>query len=301
MKRVLERVDSWFNEPAAPDRLGALRIMVGLFASVYLVLRFPAFHALGSAPDREFEPVGVLWLLGSPLPSPAVTIGLFATIALGVAFTVGACFRVCGPLFALLLLVTTTYHSSWGQLLWFENLMVLHVLILGFSASADACAVDARIHSAPAPNPAYGWPVRLAAVVTVLTYVLAGVAKLRIGGLDWLRGDTLRNHIAYSAARLDLLGATPSPLARPLVANGWMAAPVALLVVVVELCAPVALIGGRIRDTWVAIVWMMHAATAAVMFVVFPYPLLLVAFAPLYPLERMLDRVSGPARRMPRY
>ena len=97
MKRVLNRVDSWFTEPAAPDRLGAMRIVVGLFATVYLVLRFPAFHALGSAPDREFEPVGVLWLLGSPLPSPALTIGLFASIAFGIAFTVGACFRVILP------------------------------------------------------------------------------------------------------------------------------------------------------------------------------------------------------------
>jgi hypothetical protein len=34
----------------------------------------------------------------------------------------------------------------------------------------------------------------------------------------------------------------------------------------------------------------MHAAIAGLMFVVFPYPLLLAAFAPLYPLERLLRR-----------
>ena len=51
--------------------------------------------------------------------------------------------------------------------------------------------------------------------MTVVTYVLAGLAKLRIGGVDWLVGDTLRNHVAYSAVRLEVLGARPSPLAAP--------------------------------------------------------------------------------------
>ena len=48
-------------------------------------------------------------------------------------------------------------------------------------------------------SPGADWPVRVAAVVTVLTYVLAGIAKLRIGGVAWMTGDTLRNHVAFSA------------------------------------------------------------------------------------------------------
>ena len=87
----------------------------------------------------------------------------------------------------------------------------------------------------PPIDAAYGGPVRLAALVTVLTYVLAGVAKLRLGGLEWMLGDTLRNHVAYSAARLDLLGGTPSPLGRRLVAQAWLFPPLAIATVLVEL------------------------------------------------------------------
>ena len=137
------------------------------------------------------------------------------------------------------------------------------------------------------PDPRYGWPVRLAAVVTATTYVLAGLAKLRLGGLGWLLGDTLRHHVAYSAVRLDVLGGTSSPIGRLLVTQAWLFPPLAIATVVVELSAPVALLGGRVRTIWVAAAWALHAGVAALMLVVFPYPLFLVAFAPLFRLERL--------------
>jgi hypothetical protein len=139
--------------------------------------------------------------------------------------------------------------------------------------------------------------------VTVLTYVLAGVAKLRIGGLEWMDGETLRNHIAFSAARLDVLGGTPSPFVEPLLGMAWLFTPFAIATVVIELAAPVALLGGAARNVWVASAWLMHAGIAALMFVVFPYPLALVAFAPLFELERLVDAVrsllaTGPRKRL---
>jgi hypothetical protein len=53
------------------------------------------------------------------------------------------------------------------------------------------------------------------------------------------------------------------------------------------MAAPLALIGGRIRTVWVVLTWLMHVTIAALMFVVFPYPLFAVAFAPFYNLERL--------------
>ena len=55
----------------------------------------------------------------------------------------------------------------------------------------------------------------------------------------------------------------------------------------VELAAPVALLGGWVRNAWVVAAWLLHAGVAALMFVVFPYPLFLVAFAPFFRLERL--------------
>jgi hypothetical protein len=289
MTAVLRRAEAWLFAPAPAERLAVLRLLAGSFAVAYLLVRLPAFLALADAPTRSFQPVGLLSPLAGPWSATTVRVLVLCTIALGVAFTAGLWFRVVGPVFGIGLLLLCTYRSSWGQLLHFENLMVLQVLVVGFAPSADVLAVGAARSRdvRPGADAAYGGPVRLAALVTVLTYVLAGVAKLRLGGLEWMVGDTLRNHVAYSAARLDLLGGRPSPLGRYLVARAWLFPPLAVATVLVELAAPVALLGGRLRNAWVVAAWLLHAGVAALMFVVFPYPLFLVAFAPFFRLERL--------------
>jgi Vitamin K-dependent gamma-carboxylase len=299
---LVRRVDGWMFGAAPPERLAALRILCGLFAVVYLAVRHQAFLVLADASPSRFEPVGVLAVLDGPLPDGVLVALIVGTLIAGIAFTAGAWFRVSGPAFAVLLLVLTTYRSSWGRLLYFENLMVLHVVIVGLACSADAWSLDVRrrrYQRSTGDSASYGWPVRLAAAVTVLTYVLAGVAKLRIGGIDWMVGDTLRNHVAFSAARLDVLGATPSPLARPAVGQSWVFPPLAVATVLVEVGAPVALLGGRVRTVWVVAAWSMHVGIAALMFVVFPYPLALVAFAPLFALERLPTYGGSSSRRRP--
>ena len=311
MRSALRAADDWLFAAVGPQRLAVFRVMCGAFSVVYVAVRIRRFLDLADAPAARFDPLGPLAPLDSPVSGPLVVSGVVVLLALGVAFTCGLWFRVTGPLFAVALLLATTYRSSWGQVLYFETLMVLHVLIVGFTRSADALSVDARRRggTAPAPaspaspatpatsatsaNPCYGWPIRLAACVTVLTYVLAGVAKLRIGGVEWMDGETLRNHVAYSAARLDVLGGSPSPFAEPLLDAAWLFTPLAVATVVIELAAPVALLGGAVRNVWVVAAWLMHAGIAALMFVVFPYPLALVAFAPLFELERLADGVRS--------
>jgi hypothetical protein len=291
---VVTRADRWLSEPAPPERLGMFRLLAGGFAVGYLLVRAPAFWSLADRSPARFEPVGVLAWLDEPLSSRLWHTIFVFTVLVGVAFTVGVAFRASGPVFALGVLLVTTYRSSFGQLLYFENLLVLHLLIIGVSRSADALRLGGsgftRSVRGPPSSAAYGWPMRLAAIVTVVTYVLAGVAKLRFGGISWLTGDTLRNHIAFSAARLGLLGGHYSPLAEVVVANSWLLTPAAALVVVWELGAPVALLGGRVATAWVAGIWLMHVSIAATMFVVFPYPISLIAFAPFFRIERLVVR-----------
>jgi hypothetical protein len=295
---------------APPERLAVLRLLTGVWAAGYLVVRLPAFLALAHGDRRAFKPVGVLSLLNAPLPAAAVTTTVFVTIALAVAYTLGVGFRVTGPAFAIALLALTTYRSSWGQILWFETLVVVHVLIVGFAPSADALVVGRAAKPSTvsqtvsqavsqAVSHAYGAPVRLAAAVTATSYLLSGIAKLRTSGLDWMSSDTLQNHIAYSAARLDILGGTPSPVAPWLVTHPLLLTPLAVGTVVLELGAPVALVGGWIRTTWVAAAWLMHLGIAVSLFVVWGYPLWGVAFAPLFRLERLAEMVR--TRRARRY
>jgi hypothetical protein len=282
-------IDRWLMAPAPAVRVAVFRIMIGVFSAGYLVARLPTLLEMGDESRVGWDPVGVLWWLGDPLPRWAVRCAVLATIVLAVACATGLAFRIVGPAFAIALLFVTTYRSSGGQLLWFDDLLVLHSIVIACSPAADALRIGRRREPA-GESARYGWPLRVAAVVTVVTYALAGIAKLRIGGIAWLDGDSLRNHVAYSATRLRVLGGTPSPLAEPMMRIGWLFTPLAVATLVIELGAPLALLVSRLRVPWVALAWCMHTAIAATMFVVFPYPLALIAFAPLFRLERLLPR-----------
>lgn len=272
---------------APPERLAAFRICVGVFTVTYLTLRFPVFWGLVDKPASAFAGVGPLAWRDEPLPAGIIRGALLVALAAGVAVTLGLRHRVSGPVFALSVLLLTAYRSSWGQLLHFENLFVLHVLLLAAAPSADAWSLDARRTGGRRRDPTtYGLALQLACLCVVTSYVIAGIAKLRLGGVEWALGDTLRNHIAYSAVRLDLLGADGSPLAGPVVRTAWLLPPMAVTSLVIELAAPVALIGPRLRNVWVASAWLMHVGILALMLVGFPYPLFLVAFAPFFRLER---------------
>ena len=140
MTALVRRLSPSLFPSAPPERLAVLRVLSGAFALGYIVIRARAFLSLADADPSRFEPVGVLSPLGSPVPA-GVLLGCFAAaVVAGIAFVAGAWFRMSGPLFALLLLALSTYRSSWGQVLWLENVMVLQVLIVGFSRSADAIA-----------------------------------------------------------------------------------------------------------------------------------------------------------------
>ena len=283
---------------APAERLAMLRILTGTFALLYLLVRLPVFLQLG---DRRsgFDGVGVAVVLDRPVSGVVVDVVVAVTLVAGVSFVSGWRFRFGGPVFALGMLALASYRGSWGQLLHFENLMVLYLVIIALSPAADAWSVDARrrgdsgrrddgrMGPACCGSVAYGFPIALTSLVLVITYVIAGLAKVRYGGLEWVVGDTLRNHVAYAAARLELLGGSPSPLAGWAVGLDGIWPLVAAGTIVVELAAPVALVGGRIRTVWVAAAWLIHLGVLAFMLIGFPFPLLLVAFAPLYRVERL--------------
>ena len=98
-----------------------------------------------------------------------------------------------------------------GQVFHTENLLVLHVIALALAPAADP-----GDRSPPEGRGATAGAVKLLAALTVATYVLAGIAKLRIAGVAWLDGEQLRNQIAIDNLRKALLGAAIAPLATPL-------------------------------------------------------------------------------------
>jgi HTTM domain len=278
----------WLLAAAPPTRLAALRVLIGGYCVIRLLSTAPSLVQLTDLPDQQFVPVGVLSPLRSPPAAGLVVAALVVAVAAGLAFVLGWRWRLSGPLFAVLFFLLSTYRVSWGHVSHADHLPALQLLLCGIVPAADAWSLDARRRRrrVPEADARYGWPIKVLGLITVVTYVLAGVAKLRYGGMGWLDGDVLRNQIAADALQKTLLGATHSPLVGWVTSHGWVLAPSALVAVTVELAAPVALLGGRWRDAWVASAWLLHVAIAAVMAITFPYPLCGVAFAPFYDLER---------------
>lgn len=283
-----------FFSPAPPQRLALLRILVGAFATGYLLVRYPHLVSFGSFPEERFAPVGPVSVIDEPLGQELVTASVLAAVAAGVAFTAGWRYHISGPAFALLFGWVTTYRNSWGTVLHTENLLALHVLVVGFVAAADAFSVDERrTGERPSESWRYGWPLRLIALVTVLTYFVGGWAKLRFGGVDWWFGDTLRNQIAYDNLRKLILGDFYSPLGGWLTQYAWLFTPMAIMTMVVELGAPLALLGERIGRGFTIAAWSFHAAIVAMMMIVFPYQLSFIAFAAFWRLDAGWERVKG--------
>lgn len=292
MKAVFDRL--WYT-PTPPERLAMLRWLIGGCAFFYLLVRFGHLVGVASFPARQFHPVGPVGLLAAPLPAFLAVALVVAAVVLGLCFVTGWRFRVTGPLFAVVLLWVTSYRNSWGMVFHTENLMVLHVLVLGLAPSADVLSLDHREEHGE-PHGRYGWAIHLLCAVTVATYVIAGVAKLKHAGIDWVTTDTLRNFVAYDNIRKAELGAGYSLIGVFAARYDALFPPLAALSLGVELGAPLALLHRRLATWWSALAWSFHAGVLLIMAIVFHYPLLGLAYAPFFRVERIYHAV----RRWPR-
>lgn len=288
------RVARWWFADAPAERLAAVRIFVGAFAFVWVAFRLPEFYAVAKFPAAHWRPVGVTRVLDAPLPPSAVLVIGIVTAVLLAAFVLGVWHRVLAPLAALGLLWTLTYRNSWGMIFHTENLLVLHVLVLAITPCADAFALAPRPARAGA---GYGWALRLLAAITIVTYVLAGIAKLRIAGMDWLDGEQLRNQIAVDNLRKALLGDSIAPLATPFLDHPAGFVVFSIATIVLEVGAFVALLHERVGRWWALVAWGFHAGVVLLMNIWFPYPLLGLAYLPLLRAERPLVWIQARWRR----
>lgn len=293
---LLRRLDAFWLAGAPRERLATVRVLTGAFAVVYLVARANVLADFRGFGAHRFEPVGLARVLSAPV-APGVVFGLYlATLALGVAFMLGARFRVTGPLFALSFLALTSYRNSWGMVFHTDNLLVVHLGVLGVVPAAAALSLDARrgrgsvasaATTASDDDARFGWPLKLLCLLTATSYVLAGVAKLKISGLSWMQGDILRNYIAYDALRKAQVGSIYSPFGAWLVQYAWPFPIIGALTMLLELAGPFSLAHRRLSQLWVLGIWSFHVGVLATMAIAFPYPLSLVAYASFFDCEKL--------------
>ncbi len=237
----------------------------GVVIAVYLLARAPALTSF----IGTWQPVGVLFWSDGPF-SPVMVWVLWSAALLGSLGLLQPLrvLRFFTPIGAVAALILFTHRSSGGQILWFDILPALHLLALA--------AAGVRFDPLRA-----GWAMRLAALTTVATYVLAGIAKLRSGGVAWIADGALERQISFSARRFDALGGSPSPIAEWFLDLRGASIPLAVGVLAIELGAPLALLGRRSALVWSIAAWVMHVVIATTLFVVFHWPLFGVAFVPL--------------------
>lgn len=150
--------DSWFPEVPA-KRIALLRIAAGLFSLWYVGTHFEMFGEIGETNHVLFDPVGLATLLDGPITADAYTAIVALTLFTNILFILGWRHRWTGPLFSLLLLFVLSYRNSWAMIYHSRNLLVLHILILGFVQSADAFSLDSarrRRRGLEAPPPSIG-------------------------------------------------------------------------------------------------------------------------------------------------
>ena len=268
----------WFA-PVPVRRLMLVRSLTFGYAVGWLLVRGFYVADVARLPDRRYEPVGVLRLASSPPPDGLVAVVWTVTMAACVLTTLNRGVRPAAPVAAAGMLLLATYTSSFGQVFHTEHLLVLHLAVLALAAVVEP--------PEPTDGTVSAWPLNLMMSILVVVYVVAGVAKLRYSGLEWVTGDVLRNWIAIDNLRKLLFDDIYSPIGGWLSAVGWIWGPIAFVTLVVELGAPVALLPGRTRYLWLAVALAFHVGVFVLMAISFPYQLLGVAYAAFLPVERV--------------
>jgi hypothetical protein len=282
-----------------------LRLVVGIAALVQLAFETPSLFAVLHFLPEQFHPVGVSTWLAHPVSASVLHGFLAAAFVSGGCFALGVAYSYTAPVFALTLLALMTYRSSWGMVLHTDDLLVLHVMLLALAPAAAAYSVDAGRARArrgvlpDASQASYGWPLRALSIATVICYMLAGIAKLKLAGVHWAGGELLRAHIAFDNLRKLELGTWVVPLGPWIVRYPSIFPALAVMTLSVELGAPLALLGKRWAAIWAALAWCFHLGVALTMSIGFTYQLSGVAYLSFFAVERVVAIVRhSVAQRM---
>ena len=201
----------WFPTTSTLNLAGARIVAVaaqlfwffpGLDYHINLASKNPAFidpqpmiRAIDALLPREalFNPAGLttLWW-ATAVAGVLALVGLWTRPAL-FGFSLGVCFFV-------------SHGYSYADVHHPQALFVIMLLVLPFAPVGESLSIDALLRrrrgegAAAAPRSDMAmWPLKLTHVLLALTYFSTGITKLISGGLAWMNGYTLQNHILSDA------------------------------------------------------------------------------------------------------
>ena len=150
--------------------------------------------------------------------------------------------------------------NNFGKIYLNETIVVLCFGIMALSRCGDAYSIDRLIWKSrqrsnlsvqrPRMSGEYTWPVRTVWLMFALIFFAAGVAKLRLSGLEWIFSDHLA--ISLVEAPYHIHNVDPLvPWGLFLAQHVWLTRLLAAGTIILEVSYPVTLFSHRVR--WVIV------------------------------------------------
>jgi hypothetical protein len=247
------RLRRWLDDalwgPETASRL--VVVYVGMSALVGLRIVLGSYRELADTPAALVDPVPILgWLERMPSAETILAIQVVGGLA-ALAAVLRRRPRLAFAVAWLCYLVLAGLRGSRGK--------VLHNDLLLLWASAPfllaPVAVDLRDR---VPRRRYGWPIRVAMVITALVYFFAGYHKLRRSGIDWVLGNNMRYVMLWGPS---IGQAQWESMARWVGEHLWAAKASGAFILGLEITFPVVLVVRRLQAWYALAAVFLHVTT----------------------------------------
>jgi hypothetical protein len=272
MARLTETWDRWWFEPAPLEGLHIFRALIYLYIPLdVLTSRWVMNHGL--VPASWYQPLAFARALHIPAPTPTtMAVAAVGLVVFPFAGILGRARLVVGPVVALLYFYWSFVAMTYGK--------VDHDRVALLTALVVLCTVPWRGRG---PDERAGWSLHMVQMVFVLTYFLAAVTKLLVGGPGWVTSTTIERAIVRRGTMFGDL----------LLHAHWSLYVIQFLVLAFELTAPLMLLRNRIGHLYVAAAVVFHVTSFIGITIYFRSHLVcVIAF---FPLERLYYRFAKPS------
>jgi hypothetical protein len=210
VRRWIERWNAYWFPDTSTLSLAIIRIIA---VGAQLFWFFPPLHNQITLLEKNahfIQPQVLIRIVAAIVPREllftpqAFTIFYWLVVAAGFAALIGLCTRVSLFAFACGVWIIIAHWYSYGDFHHESAVFCIFLLLLAFTPAGYRLSVDALIRrrrNRPTPELVDTgiWPLKVAHVLLALTYFTAGIAKVIVGGPQWVNGYTLRHFVFADA------------------------------------------------------------------------------------------------------
>lgn len=279
MAGLIQAWNGWWYAPVPFERWHVFRVLIYLYVPLDVATsKWVAHHGL--VPASWYEPLWFARALNIPAPTAAaMAVTGIALLTLPFAAAAGKARRVVGPLVALLYFYWCFVAFTYGKV-DHDRVALLTALAVLPTVAWTGKGRDERA----------GWALSMVQMSFVLTYFLAGVTKLLVGGPGWVTSTTIERAIVRRGTVFgDALLQVP-----------WILIVMQFLILAWELTSPLMLLRDRLGRIYVYSAIVFHIASLIGITIYFRSHLIaVIAFLPLERLyvKRQLRAGTGPRTR----